>query len=257
MGLGWGHRKPPPGWPVKVKHPLVPTVGFLGNEQGGTILKNLSSRGNDLVITNGSWEPQLFFNETTYAQNLNGISGIDGSELTVVTRVRPDNMNESKNVAIFELSDGTTGERVVFYAGGGASQHLYLFSPDDSNYWDENSNPLVSGAEYDLAVTFDYGSPSKVFIDGAGHTPDASGNLTAQTGLDSILIGAFDPGTPEGFLEGLLDFFYVYPRILMDSEIFDLHLNPFCWVRDPFSIEFMTYVAAGGVEIFRRRIEGY
>ena len=227
-------QKPLVGTQINWGHPL--SKGLVGawviNEGSGDRIYDASGNQNDLSSI-GS--PQrnggnLEFNGSSDGMlNLDSFSGLNSERGTVAFRVMPLAYPAATAQGFWEIGNGTgVTERIVFY--NSADDRLFMFSPDDGNFWGRNNGASAIPADKwsSVVATYVAGEKSTVFINRELITPDnTNNNLTQQNNLDSFQIATFQAVVPAAFLNAIYEYGYMYDRVLTSEEASQLHFDPY------------------------------
>jgi hypothetical protein len=247
MGLGWGHRKPPPGWPIKVGHLPVPIMAYVGNENGGKKIYSASGQKSvGAFVNNVSWDvgpngPIIDFDGTDdYIDIPSTLANLSGDIATFVLRVRIDAYDVSGAV----LFNTETGGNVWYQV---ATDTVCVVMANSVTVANTNFD---NGEWRTLAFVSD-GTNSIVYNNGIQIGTDADAVTSFASGAKSFHLGNAIGGA-DWDLNGAIEWAYLYDVVLNQSQIQLHEIQPYHWVQDPFPIEFMAYVAVGGHPAMKR-----
>lgn len=179
-----------------------------------------SGRGND--STAGAWSliqtefgPAIRLNGTSdYIRLLDGARGL-GNVCSVSVWMRSNAIDGQRG--IWEISNGTTAERLVRYWFNPGGQCLY--DQDGSNYY-IGIRSFPTTWTHEVSVLNGGGAKSSVYWNGEVWTGlSVDNNQTTQNGLDSFMLGAYGAGTPSAFLSADLLDICIHDHALTPAEI--------------------------------------
>lgn len=227
------NQKPLVGTQKEAGHPLSNGLvgSWLMNEGSGDRIYDSAWNGNDLTSIGSPTHAggNLEFNGTSDGMlNVDRFKAINGIAGSVAFKVMPISYGAGSQ-GFWEISNGTgVTERIVLY--NSSSDFLFLFTPDNGNYWQHTggSSVIPINKWSSVVVTYIAGGKSTVYVDGTLVIPDAfSGNMDRQNNLDSFQIASFQPAVPTAFLNAIYDYVYIYDRILTSEEVSQLQFAPY------------------------------
>ena len=242
---------------------------------GGSLLRDLSGVGNNGdFVASPAWTRD---GERGMVLDFDGANdGVD-----VIPSVALDNVNtltysfwlypqgwgvSSAGCVLMNIASGPNRTlKQIRLLNGSGEESIRVFINSDSTNGSSNAanSTIVLNTWQLITITFDVNGDKtiRIYKDGA-ETSYAS--QTAMTGtIDDDSAGQFIIGY-EGFVgsrffDGYIDDVRIYNRILSASEIMGLYAPSTRWqlYQPPKRTLAMKAVAAAGVPIFRRRIQGY
>ena len=163
------------------------------------------------------------------------------------------------------LTKGRTGADETNYtlrSEGGRLTFYYRNTGDGWEIFRSSAIIFTANVPYDIVVTnvFGGGSVVRMYVNGveyAGGWISGDGTGAPYVNNNSFQIGAINSGGGEQW-DGPIDYMYIYKRVLLRSTAQELHMRPFQMFVSPFWAWLSSVVGPpAGIEIFRRRIEGY
>jgi len=217
--------KPPFGTPLMVGHPLAPRYGCWPLNSGGArewdsvnrnctvpaqsgLTRKVSRWGTAIdCATSGGLYP---------IENLRQPSGSEEDNECIVSRVYPRATSGFRAI----YANASTG---FFIAGG----KLQLFPQTAS------TGSVSTNAWSTVAVQRREGLNTEYFINGLLDSTIASGTVSIPV---STAVGIGNDGANE-FFDGLIDYVYVYTRVLTPAEHMALHRDPYQMFVQPEEID--------------------
>jgi hypothetical protein len=230
------NTKPPVGSQINFGHPL--SKGLVGcwlmNEGGGPTANDLSGNKNKGILENATWCTdgiKLPSGASARVYNLNGIKNISKSTYTIVSCFRGDRDSWGTGglYSYWDISEGDT-TRGLFYG----DTTLYLYNPNQSNYWDKTNNfPLRTFIT--TAVIAKETELSQVFLNGTIVIATSNNTPSNYTDIDSFQIGAYNVSSPNAsfYFASTWKYNYIYNRALLSSEISSLYTAPYQFINKP------------------------
>ena len=210
--------KPPLGTPLNPH--LSINRGLFGfwpmNEGGGNIVRDVSGRGNTGTIVGASWGANcLSFDQD--ADRVIAPVQLDPDAGTVVVRWQPNWSDADVDGLYLYLWDmyGGANRRFAFLRN---STRFELITNSSSRGYVSVS--ITAGQWYTFALVW---GRNDLYVNGVYVDTFNDGGL--GSGADDIYIGDRYASTPRG-LDGQVDFFRIYNRILTPSEIASLYADP-------------------------------
>ena len=153
---------------------------------GGSIADR-TSNDNDLTATNsptdvtGQVGGGRSYNGTTQKDETTTATGLSSNSLTVMAWAKAPSSNSE---AYFEISDGTSSNRILIYRGS-AVGHVYVFFPS-SNVVNDTGTVMSTSAWHHMAFTFNTTSNNhNSYYDGVQDNYSTT-NVSDISGLDTI-----------------------------------------------------------------------
>lgn len=217
--------KPVLGRQLNSGHPLARgLVGcWLMNEGGGNRVADLSGNDNNGTINSGNanngWRsgmsgPAFYGDGNAYAQIDTTLSLPSTPDFSVVM-----------NVKLRDVSNDQCG---LFYFDGtyihNNSQFSWRFISGPAGLSVSAGTPLDETWTH-IATTFEDNVAGKIYLDGVLAGTDSA--VTSVTVASPVLLATEADGSTDS-LDGLMDYCYVYIRVLTAGEIAYIYRNPFC-----------------------------
>lgn len=261
MAIGWGNTKPPLGTPLNLNHPLTRgmVACWLFNEGMGDQVHDLIS-GNDGQLTNfaiprtviSGWNPGdsgaalEFDNDDDFIDI--GTKALFGlAAVSVAVKVRTNQVAIEREI----VSKADFGYRLMLSA---ASPYRFQFNTNGSFKNGFSGIGATVGKWHSGVGTFD--GIARCYMDGQDGTSQADTALVTTD--NQLTIGVRASDTTTNNWHGGIEYVYIYNRALSAVEVMALHIAPYqMFGFDPWAWLSVVVGAPAGIEIFRRRIEGY
>jgi len=213
---------------------------WLMNEGSGNIVQDLSGNGNNASITAGEnivWAAGQTGSATKYEESAvdvlaTTLTDVAAQDMTLIIKFKIDDLTNEHDVFGFNTNfymHRSGGSTVLRTTGGGWSSL--------------NIGTVAANVWYVSAITITGTTVTKGYLDGAFVREDA--DITGLAGGSPFVLGDRNV-VPHKPFKGLIEYCYIYNRVLSASEIQQLYREPFCmFYCDP--IELWTGAMGGGV----------
>ena len=237
--------KPPVGAQPILGHPL--TKGLVGawlfNEGSGLKAFDLSGKGNHGNFGAGAAVPTWVPGRTGPALDFDGTDdhvdcGNDASmsplsALSVAMWINTSDFGSTRHIISNDRAGNTMGWFLYTGAPAAGGNVEMVFSGLD---YKRAHGTIISG-EWNYVVGVYNGANVIIYINGIANVGDAiTGNILYNTKL--VHIGKRSD-IADNYFKGTIDDVKIYNRALSASEIWQSHINPYCWLAQPMDAELM------------------
>ena len=222
----------------------VPTGLWAMWEKGGTKVYDLSGNNRTGTLTNSpTWEPGgIEFNA-----NLEHIHGPNGAFL------------KSEGTIVFGYKYTTATSYYYWFVLDDDYQEFALLGNESTGHIEFRINGILDaftlaakfwkdGKDHNLCVTWDDAANERILYDNGEFFELGSNAFTwdaAGVAAHDLRIGG-RPGSNDRYCGGVMSYFYVFDKVLTPNQIAYLNINPYALIADPYQIETLGFVAAGG-----------
>lgn len=238
------NQKPLLGTLINWAHPL--SKGLIGcwlfNENSGDKVFDLSGNGNLGTFGAGASAPTWEPGRIGPALDFDGGDEIDcGSGSTL------DNLTSAITVEAW-VKPGLTGSwQTIVEKNWNVAGQSWILEITNSNWFEfyvKTSDGLANaqwttavstGVWYHIVGTFD-GTNVKLYVNGLLKESD---NLTGTIGINSNPVYIGNKKNLDQFFTGSVGMLKIYNRTLNASEIWQLYIDPYCWLAQPMGAELM------------------
>ena len=238
------HQKPLLGELPDYSHPLTPTAAWIMNEGSGNKIFDII-RGNHGIFGAGaaapSWVPEgIKFDGGDYI-NCGDSPSLNPDHITISAEIKTSSTGSEKQIFTKDRTETVTERVWQFRKTDTEKLQFIVFKTDVDVDWVIGNTSISDNNLHHVVGTWD-GSYIKVYFDGIlDCTPVAYSGSLQQGQPNDAFIGKGELTDP-GYWNGLIESVYFYNYSLSSSQIWQLHVDPYCWLRQPFQAELM-YVA--------------
>lgn len=230
--------KPPPG--SHLDHQAHNAQGIilcmLMNDQGGTIAHDISGNGNNGTLTNmafpptatSGWNPGgVAFDGTNDFINC-GFNSFVNVPMTVISKFYVYDTNQKALVSKYNYADSKREWSLQYYG----SKIDFISSVNGSSGLTNPSAAVYSAGRMYVAAGVLTGATKLLYVEG---NLAASIAWSTQNQSDSpILIGCVGNGSTNTFYQrGIIEFVFLYNRVLTPSQIAELTAEPYSIIWKP------------------------
>jgi len=254
-------KKPLLGQRLNTAHPMVRGLvgGWVMNESGGDRIFDLANPANSGTFYEdfespswGSYSGGLVGVNFPSVSEVNGCAvhmdsnypayRLTGSELTIAIKTKVNSYIYGGNRIISKrTSAGGSDVYCLYISDGSGGLRMRINGTDHTATVpsDAYNNPVGLVATYKGNEYIKFYQNGKKLGNDVSNTKASIDDSTAPLCLATRYL-------EERYLNGWLEYAYIWDRVLTSSEIQSLHINPYQMIEDPYPIELFGYVAAGG-----------
>jgi hypothetical protein len=224
-------------------------------EKGGGLVRDLSGQNNDFSVISASWVPNglNFDGANDYLEKTNidttswldfSVSGWFSPTITFVS-------GEASNDDIFSIHKNTSNYVVLQLWESSGVFRIYKKIAGILTQISSTNASWTGGQWYHFVYTQSSISGMKLYIDGVlqADTSLSTASLSAIGAVNWARISSeYYSGTTYFHFKGKIDNVSIFNRALNKTQVQTLYTNPYGLIVDPYQIELLAYVAAGGEE---------
>lgn len=246
IGIG---QKPPFGARVNWHHPLSQGLvgAWLFNEgSGGTAYNAIN--GNGTFYGGMKWHPNGVQCDAN-GQYVDFGDLFYSNKFSVATRIIPTTVDANlRTIVVKRNQPGTVtdSDDEFLLAVDTTSTYFYIWDNTGANY--AYSASLSANIQYSLVGVCDIPAQARIYVNGNKGTDTTSG-ATLNNTTSSIQIGARSGNSDVRYGRNIMDYLYIYNRVLYQSEITALHANPYQMFWNPMRDIYIVPAAAPAVGV--------
>lgn len=243
------NQKPILGTLPNYAHPLTPTAAWIMNEGSGNKIYDIIGRNHGTFGAGAAaptWKPgrtgsALDFDGTD--DYINTPVNLNWTEGSIGVWAKSDDLN-ARNLFVYTADDGLS--TYSHMAGFRDTGYIHAYIYDGTQLPLDSDITVSAGNWYHVVITWKVNDYFKLFVNGNLENQVAMG--TAWKDGNKFLIGKNSQYTTlQNYFSGAIDEVHIYNWALSAAEIWQLYVDPYCWLAEPYQAELMYAAPPAGV----------
>lgn len=228
------HQKPWPYQRPNLSHPLakglVSCLTMNPGEKGGGFIYDLSGYGINGVISGADWIGNKLRFVSASSDTLYATGFSISYPFSIACKASCNQLTANDIVVSIGDVAGTTYFALGF-GGDQAGDPVIMWQYDGNSEIAETPIAYTANKMHSLVGVCESDSNRSVYMDGGNYGVNT--NAQSAVAKTRLSIGVSADSTPFGYLDGDVEYAYVYDRVLLPSEIAWLHREPYAMFEQP------------------------